>query len=79
MGSLAVLAVVVVFSLWGVAAVSLLASFLGFRLAGAVFGAISVAAGVWLLCILPYAPLLGCINILCGAVSIGRYNNREKK
>lgn len=73
MESLALLAAVVMLSVWGVAGVSLLLSFLGMRLAGAVVGGVSVVAGAWLLFVLPHVPLLGLINIACGVVAIRRH------
>lgn len=76
MESLALMAVLVMLSLWGVAAFSLLLSFVGFRMAGAAFGVLSLAAGLWLLCVLPHAPLLGGVNVLAGVVSVRRYMNR---
>lgn len=78
MGSLAVLVIFIMLSLWGLAGISVLLSFLGFRLVGALLGAVSLAAGVWLLCVLPHSPFLGAINILAGAVAIGR-KIKEKK
>lgn len=76
MGSLALLAAVVVLSLWGVAGLSLLLSFLGFRGAGCAFGVLSFAAGLWLLFVLPHVPLLGAMNILAGVVAVHRHIDR---
>lgn len=78
MASLALAAAVVILFVWGVAGVSLIFTFSGFRLAGAVFGAVSVAAGAWLLCVLPHVPFLGMVNLVAGAVAVSRYfNGRE--
>lgn len=78
MASLAILVAAVVFSTWAVAGLSVALSCLGFRLAGAAFGAVSLAVGVWLLCVLPHVPMLGAINMVAGGVAVGRYiNNRE--
>lgn len=74
MASLALAAAVVILSVWGLAGVSLLLSFLGFRLAGAAFGFLSVAAGLWLLCVLPHAPFLGGVNLVAGGVAVWRYS-----
>lgn len=60
-------------SLWGLAGLSLLLSFLGFRFAGAVVGVLSVAAGVWLVCVLPHAPFLGLVNLVAGGVAVWRH------
>lgn len=79
MASLALAAAVVILSVWGVAGVSLIFTFSGFRLAGAVFGAVSVAAGAWLLCVLPHAPFLGAINLVAGGFAIQRYVQSKRK
>jgi len=79
MASLALAAAIVVLSLWFVAGASLVLSYLGFRLMGAIFGAMSAVAGIWLLCILPHAPLLGAINLVAGSVAIWRYFKREER
>lgn len=71
-GSLALVAALVIFSVWGVGAAALLASSMGFRRVAAVLGVLSAAAGVWLLLLLPHAPILGGANILAGLVAIGR-------
>lgn len=73
MASLALLISIIVFSLWITAAISLIASFLGFKLIGAIFGILSVISGMWLLLVLPYSPFLGAINLIAGFVSIFRY------
>jgi hypothetical protein len=72
MESLALLAAVVMLSVWGVAGASLLLSFLGFRRVGLALGVLSAAAGVWLLCVLPHVPLLGLLSLACGAVAVRR-------
>lgn len=79
MESLALMAALVVISLWGVAAFSLLFSFLGFRLAGFGLGVLSLVAGVWLLLVLPHVPLLGAVNVLAGFVAVRRHLNRGEK
>jgi hypothetical protein len=79
MASLALAAAVVVLSLWFVAVASLVLSYLGFRLMGAIFGTMSAVAGIWLLCILPHAPLLGAMNLAAGFVAIWRYFKREER
>jgi hypothetical protein len=73
MASLALAAAVVMLSVWGLAALSLICSFLGFRFAGAVTGALSFAAGLWLLCVLPHVPFLGAVNLVAGGVAVWRY------
>lgn len=73
MASLALAVAVVMFAVWGLAALSLAASFLGFRSVGAAMGALSVVAGLWLLCVLPHAPFIGLLNLVAGGVAIGRY------
>lgn len=79
MESLALMAVVVMLSLWGLAGSCLLVSFVGFRTLGAVLGFLSMLAGVWLLFILPHAPLLGLVNVVAGAVATRRRFGRENK
>lgn len=66
-------------SVWGLAALSLVGSFLGFRGVGAALGVLSVAAGVWLLCVLPHVPFLGAINLVAGGVAIQRYVRNKQK
>lgn len=78
LASLALAVAVVMLSVWGVAALSLIFTFAGFRGAGALFGLLSALAGLWLLCVLPHAPLLGAINLVAGGVSIRRYFEEEK-
>lgn len=73
MASLALAAALVILSLWGLAAVSLLMTFVGFRAAGALFGILSMVAGVWLLCILPHAPFLGLVNLSAGGLAVWRH------
>lgn len=73
MASLALVVTVIMLSFWFVAGASLVLTFLGCRLLGAVFGGLSAAAGIWLLCVLPHAPLLGLINLVAGGVAIRRY------
>ena len=76
MASLAILVVFIMISLWLVAAAALVASFLGFRLVGLVLGLLSVVAGAWLLCVLPYAPFLGLINLVAGGVAILKWRKK---
>lgn len=78
MASLAFVVAVIMLSFWGVAAISLLLTFAGFKGSGAALGVLSVVAGLWLLCVLPHAPLLGAINIVAGVVSIRRYLEEKK-
>lgn len=78
MESLALLAALVMLSLWGLAGASILLSLAGMRLAGAALGFLSVLAGVWLLFVLPGVPLLGAVNVLAGVVALRRYLEREK-
>jgi len=73
MASLALAAAVVILSLWGLAAVSLLMTCFGFLKIGAVFGILSVAAGAWLLCILPHAPFVGLVNLSAGGFAVWAY------
>lgn len=79
MASLALVVAAVLLSLWFTAAASLLMSFLGFRVMGAMFGAMSAVAGIWLLFTLPHAPLLGVVNLAAGCISIWRYLKMEEK
>lgn len=72
MESLALLAALIVISVWGLAAISVLTSLLGLRKTGAFLGVLSVVAGVWLLFILPHAPFLGLVNIFAGFIAIRR-------
>lgn len=73
MESLAIAAAVVMLSVWLVAFLSLFFSFIGLRLIGAIFGLLSIFAGVWLLITLPHAPFIAAINIIPGIISIRRY------
>lgn len=75
MESLALVVAIIMLSLWFVAAASLIFSFLKLKFLGALCGFVSVAAGAWLLFVLPHVPLLGLINIAAGAVAIKRYFN----
>jgi hypothetical protein len=43
-----------------------------------VLGGFSLVGGIWLLFVLPAAPLLGAINVLAGVVALRRYLEREK-
>jgi hypothetical protein len=79
MGSLALVIALMLISFWLVAGVSLLLTFAGLRLAGALFGVVSAVAGTWLLCVLPYAPFLGLINLIAGGVAILRYIRRKNE
>lgn len=76
MGSLALLVALIIFSFWVVSGLSLVASFLGFRLVGMVLGLLSVLAGIWLLCVLPHVPFLGLINLAAGGFAIYRWRKR---
>ena len=76
MASLALLATLIIISFWLVAGLSLVASFLGFRLVGMVLGLLSVVAGIWLLCVLPHVPFLGLINLVAGGVAILRWRKK---
>lgn len=78
MESLALLAALIIISFWTVAGLSLLFSFFRLRILGLIFGCLSLAAGVWLIFILPHAPLLGIINIVCGLMGL-RTKNKEQK
>ena len=77
MGSLALLAAIIILSFWLVAGLSVILSLIGFRLAGSLFGGLSVLMGVWLLCVLPHVPFLGLMNLLAGGFSIFRYSRRD--
>lgn len=79
MASLALAVALIMISLWGLAGLSLLLTFLGFRVVGAALGLLSAAAGVWLLFILPHAPFFGLVNLVAGVVSIRRYLHREEE
>jgi hypothetical protein len=70
MGSLALVVALIMVSLWGLAAFSVLASFLGFKKVGFVLGLLSAVSGAWLLFVLPHAPALGMINIVAGVFSM---------
>lgn len=70
MESLALAAALVMFSFWTVAGLSLIFAFFRLKLLGVIFGWLSIAAGVWLIFTLPYAPFLGAINIACGLISL---------
>lgn len=72
MGSLALVAALVIFSFLGVGVSALLASSMGFRRVSAVLGVLSAVCGAWLLMILPHAPMLGGANILVGLVVLSR-------
>lgn len=78
MASLAFMVVAIMLSLWGVAALSLLLTFTGFKGAGAAFGVLSAVAGFWLLWVLPHVPLLGALNLVAGGIVIRRYLEEEK-
>ena len=78
MASLALLVGVIILSIWVMAAGSLILTFAGLRLPGAFMGVISIVAGVWLLLVLPHAPILGLINIVAGGVAVRRYFVREE-
>lgn len=73
MASLALAAAIVILSIWTTAALSLIFSFIGLRLLGAIFGTLSLIAGIWLLIILPHAPFLSIVNIIAGVISVKRY------
>lgn len=77
MGSLALLAAIIILSFWLVAGLSVILSLAGFRFAGALFGGLSVLAGAWLLCMLPHVPFLGLLNLAAGGFSIFRYSRRD--
>ena len=79
MGSLALLAVLVILSVWGVAAAALLATTLGFLRVGAAFGVLSIVAGVLLMVALPHVCIVGAANVVAGAVAVWSLfgNNRE--
>lgn len=72
MESLALTAALVMLSVWALAALAVALSFLGWRLVGSLFGGLSVAAGAWLIYVLPHAPWLGAINLLAGSIAIVR-------
>ena len=76
MGSLALLVALIIFSFWLVAGLSVILGLLGFRFVGALFGGLSVLAGVWLLCVLPHVPLLGLINLVAGGFAIYKWRKR---
>ena len=67
---MALLAALVILSVWGVAAAGLLLATLGFRRAAAVCGALSILSGAWLLCVLPHVPLLGAANMAAGWIAV---------
>lgn len=75
MGSLALLVALIVFSFWVVAGLSVVLSLAGFRLAGAILGGLSVLMGIWLLWVLPYAPLLGLLNLAAGGFAIHKWRD----
>jgi hypothetical protein len=77
MGSLALVVALMLVSFWLVAGISLFLTFVGLRLTGALFGIVSAGVGIWLLCVLPYAPFLGLINLIAGGVAILRYIRRK--
>lgn len=77
MASLAFMVAVIMLSLWGLGALSLLFTFTGFRGAGAALGVLSAVAGFWLLWVLPHVPLLGALNLAAGGVAIRRYLEDE--
>lgn len=79
MGSLALVVALMLISFWLVAGISLFLTFAGLRLAGALFGVVSAVVGIWLLCVLPYAPFLGLINLIAGGVAILRYIRRKNE
>lgn len=74
MESLALLAALIIVSFWTVAGLSLLFAFFRLRILSLIFGCLSLAAGVWLIFILPHAPLLGIINIVCGLIGLRTKN-----
>lgn len=78
MESLALLAALVILTMWGLAGASVILSLAGMKLAGAVLGGFSLVGGVWLLFVLPSAPILGAVNALAGVVALHRYLDREK-
>lgn len=80
MASLALMATLVIACLWGLGTAALLLSFLGFRVLGAVFGALSILSGAWLLLVLPHVPLLGAGNMVAGWVAVSRcFNDKQKE
>lgn len=76
MASLAIVVAFIIVSFWALAGLSLLASLLGFRLAGLVLGSLSALAGLWLLCVLPHAPFLGLINLVAGGFAISKWRKK---
>lgn len=78
MASLALMVAVIMISIWGLAALSLLLTFTGFGGAGAAFGVMSAVAGFWLLWVLPHVPLLGALNLVAGWVAIRRYLEEKR-
>ena len=73
MASLAILVAIIMLSFWMAALFGLVFSFLGFKFLGFLFGIFSILSGVYLLVILPYAPILGVIQLVAGSITTFRY------
>lgn len=73
MESLALLATLIVLSLFALSVASLVLTFLNWRTLGAVLGLGAIAMGIWLALQLPANPWLGLLNILAGSISVVRF------
>jgi hypothetical protein len=72
MESLALVAALVLLSLFALSVLSLVLSFCGWRALGALCGTGAILAGLWLAKTLPANPWLGLLNVAAGAVSVVR-------
>lgn len=73
MESLALIAAIIVLSLFALSVASLVLTFLNWRTLGAVLGLGAIAMGIWLALQLPANPWLGLLNVLAGSISVVRF------
>lgn len=73
MESLALLAALIVLSLFALSVISLVLTFVNWKTLGALFGLGAILMGAWLSLKLPANPWLGLLNIALGSVSVIRF------